>query len=175
MDRFVSRVIRSPIPISLPISLLLLLLLGLGGGCQGTLLEPVDESSYAASNIRFWGYGPAPSDVVNIQAQNTSGVWETLTTTTSSSVPTYTAGNTGYVFETWYYGPSIPTRFRFASQYGSPWWRTNFRVVTSATNTIAAIRQYQANGTNSTSTNWFEEYWYEHKASGTTIRVDVRP
>jgi hypothetical protein len=151
------------------------LLLALGSACQAVVLEPVDESTYYGGNIRFWGYSPSPGETVSIQAQNTSAGWETLTTTTSSLVPTHTAGSTGYMFEGWYYGPNIPTRFRFASQFGSPWWRTNFRVVTSSTNSIAQIRQYQANGTNSTSQSWFEEYWYEHKAAGTTIRVDVRP
>lgn len=171
MYRFVSRILRSPIPIALALLSLILL----SGGCQATLMEPVDESTYYGGNIRFWGYSGAASETVSIQALNTSNAWETLTTTTSSIVPTHASGYTGYVFEAWYYGPSIPTRFRFASQYGSPWWRTHFRVVTSASNSIAAIRQFQANGTNSTSTNWFEEYWFEHKAAGTTIRVDVRP
>lgn len=171
MHRFVSRVLRSPIPISL----LLLLLTALGSGCQPVLMEPVDQSSYTGGNIRFWGYTAISGEQLVVQAQNTSAVWEPITIAAAARVPTYTAGSAGYYFEGWVYGPSIPARFRLASPLSSQgYWRTNFRVVSDGT-TIANIRQYQANGTNSTSTNWFEEYWFEHKASGTTLRLDIHP
>jgi hypothetical protein len=166
----VSKVLRSPIPIAL----LLLLLTALGSACQAVVMEPVDETSSYKSNIQFWGYSGSPGETVAIEAQNSSGTWEALVTTTSQIVPTHTAGYTGYYFSTWYYGPNIPTRFRRTSPFASQgYWRTNFRIMTSGT--AGAARLYQANGSNSTSTNWFEEYWYEHKAASSVIRVDVHP
>jgi hypothetical protein len=170
VHRLVSRVIRSPIPIAL----LLLLLAALGSGCQATVIEPVDESGSYQSNIRFWGYSASPGETVSVEAQNSSSAWEALVTTTSSLVPTHTAGHTGYMFEAWYYGPTLPTRFRRTSPFASSgYWRTNFRIMTNGT--AGAARLYQANGSNSTSTSWFEEYWFEHKASSSVIRVDVHP
>jgi hypothetical protein len=163
---------RSPSPI--PIALLLLCLTALGSACQAVVMEPMDEASSYRSSIRFWGYSPSPGEPIAIEAQNSSSAWEVMTSTTSALVPTHTAGATGYFFEAWYYGPSIPTRFRKTSPFASQgYWRTNFRINTSGT--LGALRMYQPNGTNSTSPNWFEEFWLEHKASSTTLRIDVHP
>jgi hypothetical protein len=163
---------RSPSPSS--IALLCLIFTALGSACQAVVMEPTDEASSYQSSIRFWGYSPSPGQAVAIEAQNSSSTWEVMTSTTSALVPTHTAGATGYFFEAWTYGPSIPTRFRKTSPYASQgFWRTNFRINTSGT--LGVYRSTQANGTNSTSLNWFEEFWLEHKISGSILRVDVHP
>lgn len=175
MHRFVSRISRSPIPISLVFWLLATLAM-LGAGCQPALIEPLDEAQFDRSNIRFWGYAGSPGESISVEAQNSSNGWEPLVTVTSTTVPTHTGGLTGYAFEAWYYGPNIPTRFRRASPLASyGYFRTNFRIINSG-GTLGALRQYHANGTNSTSTNWFEEFWHEHKVvNNATLRIDVRP
>ena len=161
---------RSPILLAL----LLLLLTALGSACQAVVVEPTDESFSYQANIRFWGYSPSPGEPVAIEAQNSSAAWEVLTSTTSAISPTHTAGATGYFFEAWYYGPNIPARFRKPSAYASQgYWRTNFRI--NANGTLGTYRSPQANGTNSASLNWFEEFWLEHKASGSILRIDVHP
>lgn len=169
--RLVSRILGAPISIAL----LLMVLTALGSACQPVVMEPTDEASSYQSSIRFWGYSASAGEPVAIEAQNSSAAWEVITSTTSAIAPTHTAGATGYFFEAWTYGPSIPTRFRRTSPYASQgYWRTNFRINTGGT--LGAIRSIQANGTNSTSLNWFEEFWQEHKVSGsTTLRIDVHP
>lgn len=170
MHRFVSRFLRSPIPIALALAFTVLLT----SACNALVVEPVDESGFYQQNIKFWGYSVNPSEPVRLEAQSTA--WEVLATTTSASVPTHASGSTGYYFEFNYYGPNVPTRFRKTSPYSSSgYWRTFFRV--SNNNGQAVTRQYQHNGSNSTSGNWLEEFWSEHATVFTTshLRIDIHP
>jgi hypothetical protein len=153
----------------------LLFITALAAGCQAVVMEPTDEWSLYQSSVRFWGYSVAPGETVLIEAQNSSSTWETVASTTSALVPTHTAGYTGYFFEVSYYAPGMPVRFRKTSPYSAQgYFRAMFRVNTSGT--LGAIRQHNSNGTTSSSTNWLEKFWVEHRISNsTTLRVDVHP
>jgi hypothetical protein len=147
--------------------------IALCGACQAMVIEPLDESAFSQSNIKFWGYTTSPGQQVRLEAQSTT--WEVLSTSTTSTVPTRSAGYTGYYYELWAYGPSVATRFRKTSPYASSgYWRTFFRV-TTASGGIATTRQYQPNTTPSGSTNWLEKFWLDHTAPNSPLRIDIHP
>lgn len=151
--------------------LVLLVLLGLllGAGCSGIVVAPVDQSTTNGS-VTFWGYSLNPGEQVRLEAQSTT--WELLGTTTSASTPTHAGGNAGYYYQITYPATTIATRFRKTSPYAG-YWRTSFRL-TTASGTLQT-RQWQTNSNQNSAESWITRFWFTHTASGSPLRIDIRP
>lgn len=150
-------------------ALLGLLVLLVGVGCSGIVVAPIDQST-ANGPVTFWGYSLSPGEQVRLEAQSTT--WELLGTTTSASTPTHVGGNTGYYYQITYPATTIATRFRKTSPYAG-YWRTSFRL-TTASGTLQT-RQWQANSNQNTAESWLTRFWFTHTASGSPLRIDIRP
>lgn len=149
---------------------LLVLLVVLGAaGCSGIVVQPIDQST-ANGPVAFWGYSLNPGEQVRLEAQSTT--WELLATTTSATVPTHVGGNAGYFYQINYSATAIPTRFRKTSPY-TGYWRSSFRL-TTASGTLQT-RQWQTNSNQSSLESWLSRFWFTHTASGSPLRIDIRP
>jgi hypothetical protein len=95
--------------------------------CTGIVIEPKDGAN-ADGVTKFWGYAPTPGQAQHLEAQNTSGTWESLVVRNSVEQPTHAATTTGYYYEISYNPLTAPARFKRPGQF--PGWTTvHFRVV----------------------------------------------
>jgi hypothetical protein len=139
--------------------------------CAGIVVSPIDET-VVAGTTRFWGYAIQPGQSLQLEALNTSNVWEVLASTTSGSTPTYAGTQTGYYFELSYNPVTAPTRFRRTAPW-STHRRIHFRIQTPGLGP-ADTRQWSSNGSNPQGIESnLERWWAQYKGNG-VIRIDFQ-
>jgi hypothetical protein len=154
------------------VTILLFLAAIVGSGCSGIVMEPTADTQ-TTGPMPFSGYAMAAGDTLFLQAQATSGAWETIQTFTASARPTYVGGVTGYYWQITANPTTVAARFKRPTS--TPHQAVVFMRVQSQNSRFPQAETHSGNSQNPSpvADTLLEMIWGEYRTSDSIIRVRI--